>query len=74
MIDHPRQLTLMKSIRIASLLLVAAFGAACHTPPDGPPKTVQEMNAESRAGKVPDTVRDPRPEMPGTGPIFMPMR
>lgn len=64
----------MKLTCTGILILAAAFITACETAPNGPPKTAQEMNAESRSGKVPDTVRDPRPEMPGTGPMFVPMR
>lgn len=57
------------------LLAFAAFIPACETTADGPPKTPQETTAEARAtGKVPDSVRDPRPEMPPTGPMFQPMR
>lgn len=57
------------------LLAAAAFIPACETAPDGPPKTPKENTAEARdTGKVPDSVRDPRPEMPGTGPMFVPMR
>ncbi len=54
-----------------SILLVAASFSGCTT---APPKTTQEIEAEARAGKVPDNLRDPRPEMPGMGPLSMPMR
>jgi hypothetical protein len=53
------------------MLLAAALFAGCAA---GPPKTPQEIEAEARAGKVPDSIRDPRPEMPGMGPLSMPMR
>lgn len=48
--------------------------AACSGPSAGPPKTLQENEAEARAGKIPDNVRDPRPAMPPMGPLGMPMR
>ncbi len=54
-----------------SIALVAASFSGCATEP---PKTPQEIEAEARAGKVPDSIRDPRPEMPGVGPLSMPMR
>ncbi|MDZ4401703.1 hypothetical protein [Prosthecobacter sp.] len=54
-----------------SIALVAASLSGCATEP---PKTTQEIEAEARAGKVPDSIRDPRPEMPGVGPLSMPMR
>ena len=53
-------------------LLVAVLLSACAAATA--PKTRQEIEAEARAGKVPDNVRDPRPEMPGMGPLGMPMR
>lgn len=65
----------MKQARSFLLLLLAAVlftGCADLTQP--PPKTRSETEAELRAGKVPDNVRDPRPEMPPMGPLSMPMR
>jgi|GEM_PF-1058912 len=57
------------------ILLAAALLPSCKVLNDkSPPKTRQEMEAETRAGKVPDTLRDPRPEMPPMGPLGMPMR
>lgn len=53
------------------LLLGAVLLAGCEA---GPPKTRQETEAEARAGKVPDNLRDTRPEMPPMGPLGMPMR
>lgn len=57
------------------ILLAAALLPACTALTDtSPPKSRQEMEAEARSGKVPDTIRDPRPEMPPVGPLGMPMR
>ncbi|HEY1050866.1 MAG TPA: hypothetical protein VGE39_13945 [Prosthecobacter sp.] len=65
----------MKLTCTCLLLLAAALIPACETAPDGPPKTPKENTLEARnTGKVPDSVRDPRPEMPPTGPMFQPMR
>jgi hypothetical protein len=66
----------MKPASTATLiLLAAALLPGCNVLTDkSPPKTRQEMEAETRAGKVPDTLRDPRPEMPPMGPLGMPMR
>lgn len=65
----------MKQTRIGLLLLAAsAFMTACDSVPNGPPKTSQEITEEGREGKIPDNVRDPRPPMPPTGPMFVPMR
>ena len=55
-----------------TILLAAVSLSGCGTQPS--PKTIQETDAEARAGKVPDNLRDPRPEMPGMGPLGMPMR
>lgn len=66
----------MKHTRTGILLLAATavFMTACETAPSSPPKTSQEITAEGRRGEIPDNVRDPRPEMPPTGPMFVPMR
>lgn len=55
-------------------LLVAVLLSACAAPTTPPAKTRQQLEAEARAGKVPDNLSDPRPEMPGMGPLGMPMR
>ncbi|MFN0076223.1 MAG: hypothetical protein ACKVY0_07100 [Prosthecobacter sp.] len=55
-------------------LLVAVLLSACAAPTTPPPKTRQQLEADARAGKIPDNVSDPRPEMPGMGPLGMPMR
>lgn len=56
-------------------LTMAALSTGCTMPAaGGPPKTVDEKKDEARQGKVPDPLRDPRPDMPGTGPLFQPMR
>jgi len=60
---------------VLTFLLTAALLSSCNVLTDkSPPKTRQEMEAEALAGKVPDTLRDPRPEMPPMGPLNMPMR
>lgn len=58
------------------LLLVAALLPACSVVKDkSPPKSRQEIEAEYNSGQVvPDTIRDPRPDMPPVGPLSMPMR
>lgn len=57
------------------LLLAAALLPGCSALSDpSPPKTPTETQAEARSGHVPDNLRDPRPEMPGVGPLSMPMR
>ena len=58
------------SLPVITLLFAAIALSSCLTPP---PKSIQETTAEARAGKVPDNLRDPRPEMPGMGPLSMPM-
>jgi hypothetical protein len=55
-------------------LLVTVLVSACAATTAPPPKTRQQLEAEARAGKVPDNLSDPRPEMPGMGPLGMPMR
>lgn len=57
-------------------LAVAALFTNCETTSTGgSPKTAQEKTAEVRQGKTsPDPLRDPRPNMPPTGPMFQPMR
>lgn len=59
-----------------TLMLLAAFLTGCAVIEDkSPPKTEREMEAEARrTHTVPDNIRDPRPEMPPVGPVFMPMR
>lgn len=58
------------------ILLTAALLTGCAVLEDkSPPKSKREMEAEARSGQVvPDTLRDPRPEMPPMGPLSMPMR
>ncbi|MBN8420305.1 MAG: hypothetical protein J0L73_15410 [Verrucomicrobia bacterium] len=58
------------------ILLTAALLTGCAVLEDkSPPKTEREMEAEARrTHTVPDTIRDPRPEMPPVGPLSMPMR
>lgn len=58
------------------ILLAAALLPACSALTDkSPPKTEREMEEEARrTHTVPDTLRDPRPEMPPMGPLSMPMR
>jgi hypothetical protein len=56
------------------LVLAAVVCTGCAALTQSPPKTPRETEAEARAGKVPDSVRDPRPEMPPMGPLAMPMR
>ncbi len=55
-------------------LLVTLLVSACAATSTPPAKTRQQLEAEARAGKVPDNLSDPRPEMPGMGPLGMPMR
>ncbi len=57
---------------IATLLVAVLLTACAATTP--PAKTRQQLEAEARAGKVPDNLSDTRPEMPGMGPLGMPMR
>lgn len=57
-----------------TVLLTAVLLSACAAPTTPAPKTKQQLEAEARAGKVPDNLSDPRPEMPGMGPLGMPMR
>ncbi len=58
------------------ILLTAALLPACSALTDkSPPKTEREMEEEARrTHTVPDTLRDPRPDMPPMGPLSMPMR
>ncbi len=57
------------------ILFVTVLLPACSALTDtSPPKSKSEMEAEARSGKVPDNIRDPRPEMPPMGPLSMPMR
>jgi len=60
--------------RLLLAITAALIVAACSSPSAGPPKTLQENEAEARAGKIPDNVRDTRPAMPPMGPLGMPMR
>lgn len=56
-------------------LAIAALVTACETSTTLPPKTLKETKAEGLSrGEVPDPLRDPRPAMPPTGPMFQPMR
>ena len=57
---------------IATLLVAVLLTACAATTP--PANTRQQLEAEARAGKVPDNLSDTRPEMPGMGPLGMPMR
>lgn len=62
--SHP-----MTAQRTSLLLLAAAIlmvGSCVQTPV--PPQTGQKHST------VPETLNDPRPEMPGMGPLGMPMR
>ena len=53
------------------LLLAATLLPACSVLTDkSPPKTEAEGHAKQT---VPDTLRDPRPEMPPVGPLGKPM-
>lgn len=61
----------MKSVSVLLSAVVAILVVGCQS---GPPKSLEEKRAESREGKVPDNVRDPRPEMPPMGPLFVPQR
>ena len=60
--------------RLRLALMTILMITACSSPSAGPPKTLQENEAEARAGKIPDNVRDTRPAMPPMGPLSMPMR
>ncbi|MHB1079227.1 MAG: hypothetical protein ACYC67_07475 [Prosthecobacter sp.] len=66
----------MKHTTTTLILLTAALLPACSVLTDkSPPKTEREMEEEARrTHTVPDTLRDPRPEMPPMGPLSMPMR
>lgn len=66
----------MKHTTTTLILLTAALLTGCAVLEDkSPPKSKREMEAEARSGQVvPDTLRDPRPEMPPMGPLSMPMR
>ncbi len=57
-------------------LAAAALVTGCETSTSSqPPKTLQETKAEGISrGEVADPLRDPRPAMPPTGPMFQPMR
>ncbi|WP_395751236.1 hypothetical protein [Prosthecobacter sp.] len=57
-------------------VLAAASLSSCGALTDkSPPKTAREMEDEARrTHTVPDTLRDPRPDMPPMGPLAMPMR
>lgn len=57
------------SIHHTSLLLIAVICmAGCVQTAPAPAKAGQKN------GAVPDSLNDPRPEMPGMGPLGMPMR
>lgn len=66
----------MKTAPSLLILLPVLLLPACSALTEkSPPKTEREMEAEARrTHTVPDNVRDPRPDMPPTGPLSMPMR
>lgn len=66
----------MKTASALLTLLTAMLLPACSALTEkSPPKTEREMEEEARrTHTVPDNVRDPRPDMPPTGPLSMPMR
>ncbi|MFO1484900.1 MAG: hypothetical protein U1F71_16175 [Verrucomicrobiaceae bacterium] len=58
----------------SALFLASVMFAGCTTQNEEPPKTHTETDSELRSGKVPDNLRDPRPDMPPVGPLGIPMR
>jgi len=69
-LSHSRYFHPMTAQRTSLLLLAAAIlmVGSCVQPHSVPPQ------ADQKHSTVPETLNDPRPEMPGVGPLGMPMR